>query len=79
MFNARAFASGHAVISLSLGREFVFIALLILVGQIVIVTFGGEMFNVTPLCISDWIIIILATSPVFWIGELWRLKSGAKS
>lgn len=78
MFNARAFASGHTVLALPLSREFMFISVLILIGQIAIVTLGGEMFNVTPLHLSDWIAIILATSLVFWIGELLRLKS-AKS
>lgn len=75
MFNARAFASGHTVLALPLSREFMFISVLILIGQIAIVTLGGEMFNVTPLHLSDWIAIILATSLVFWIGELLRLKS----
>ncbi|MCM1369826.1 MAG: hypothetical protein NC204_05575, partial [Candidatus Amulumruptor caecigallinarius] len=49
------------------------IALIILVGQILIVTFGGEFFNVEPLKLVDWAIIIGGTSIVLWIGELIRL------
>jgi Ca2+-transporting ATPase len=50
----------------------VFIAQLIFIGQILIVTLGGRMFNVTPLSLRDWIIIIGATSLVLWIGEALR-------
>lgn len=74
MFNARTFAGGHSVFSQKMGKSFVFIASLILFGQIAIVSFGGEMFNVTPLSLSDWIIIIVMTSFVLWAGELLRIK-----
>ena len=52
---------------------FVLIALLIIVGQVFIVSFGGKMFNVMPLSMADWLIIIIATSLVLWIGEIVRL------
>ena len=70
MFNARAFESHGSAFNLKGCSEFDFIALVILVGQILIVTFGGEMFNVTPLKIVDWVIIIAVTSLVLWVGEL---------
>ena len=73
MFNARAFESHGSEFNLKGCSEFDFIALVILVGQILIVTFGGEMFNVTPLKIVDWVIIIAVTSLVLWVGELFRL------
>ena len=73
MFNARAFESPGSAFNLKGCSEFDFIALVILVGQILIVTFGGEMFNVTPLKIVDWVIIIAVTSLVLWVGELFRL------
>ena len=41
-------------------------------GQIVIVSIGGQFFNVVPLKLTDWGIIIGATSLVLWIGELSR-------
>lgn len=73
MFNARAFATGRSALHLKGCSGFGLIALLIVVGQILIVTVGGAFFSVTPLRLLDWIIIIAATSLVLWIGELWRL------
>ena len=49
------------------------IALAIVLGQVFITTFGGQMFNVTPLKLVDWAIIIGATSAVLWVGEILRL------
>jgi Ca2+-transporting ATPase len=46
-----------------------------LAGQILIVELGGALFNVISLGITDWLIIILGTSPVLIIGELLRLKN----
>ena len=47
--------------------------LLILAGQVIIVNFGGMMFNVTPLELEDWIILFAASSFVMWIGEIVHL------
>ena len=74
MFNARAFETSRSAFHFKDCEGFIMIALLILVGQIGIVTVGGEFFNVVPLKISDWAIIIGSTSLVLWIGELLRLK-----
>lgn len=74
MFNARAFMTGHSAFhNLLSSKGFLWIALVILVGQYLIVTFGGAMFSVTPLFASDWIIIIATTSLVVFIPELFRL------
>ena len=73
MFNARAFATGRSAFHLKGCKGFGFIALLIFVGQLIIVQCGGRMFNVTPLSLSDWLIIVTSTSVVLWIGELFRL------
>ncbi|MDE6337698.1 MAG: calcium-translocating P-type ATPase, PMCA-type [Muribaculaceae bacterium] len=73
MFNARAFETGKSAFHFKNCGGFVLIAFFILVGQILIVTFGGQFFNVTPLRITDWLIIIGATSFVLWIGEFLRL------
>lgn len=73
MFNARAFATGRSAFYLKGCKGFGVIALLIFVGQIIIVQCGGKMFNVTPLSLSDWLIIVTSTSAVLWIGELFRL------
>ena len=80
MFNARAFKTGRcAITNLKHCESFKFIILLILVGQILIVELGGKMFSVRPLTVSDWIIIIVSTSLVLWIGEIGRWIANRKS
>ncbi|MDE6071910.1 MAG: calcium-translocating P-type ATPase, PMCA-type [Muribaculaceae bacterium] len=73
MFNARAFATGRSAFHFKGCGGFVLIALVILVGQILIVSVGGDFFNVEPLKFTDWAIIICGTSVVLWIGEILRL------
>ncbi|MBQ7361547.1 MAG: calcium-translocating P-type ATPase, PMCA-type [Bacteroidaceae bacterium] len=74
MFNAKAFMTGRSAFSgIKDCGSFVFVAFVILIGQYLIVTFGGEMFNVTPLSLHSWLVIIVITSPVLWIGELARI------
>jgi Ca2+-transporting ATPase len=77
MFNAMAFGTKQSIFKQKNSKGFITIALLIIIGQILIVTFGGQMFNVTPLKIIDWIIIILSTSFVLWIKEI--IKQNLKS
>ncbi len=74
MFNARAYATHRSALHLANCGEFLFIAICILVGQILIVQLGGEFFSVTPLSLSDWLWIIGSTSLVLWIGEFLRLS-----
>ena len=74
LFNARAYATGGSALILRGCKGFLFIALLVFFGQILIVSLGGRMFNVTPLCWKDWVMIMGATSLVLWIGELCRDK-----
>lgn len=75
MFNAKAFLSHRSAFYqlMKTADGFLPISLLIIVGQVVIVSFGGEMFNVTPLPVYDWLAIIISTSVVLWIGEIVRL------
>ncbi|WP_455637746.1 calcium-translocating P-type ATPase, PMCA-type [Parabacteroides sp.] len=76
MFNAKAFMEGRsAFANLKESKSFLFVALLIIIGQYLIVTFGGEMFNVVPLSLKDWGIIIGSTSLVIWVGEIARAIS----
>jgi len=72
MFNARAFETGRSAFHFKGCKGFLLIAVLILLGQWVIVSFGGSMFKTTPLHPADWGIILLATSLVLWIGEVRR-------
>ena len=74
LFNAKAFASGHSAFhNLHKSFGFVITVAVILIGQFLIVTFGGDVFRTVPLPVKDWIAIICATSVVLWIGELGRL------
>ncbi|MEY8722643.1 calcium-translocating P-type ATPase, PMCA-type [Bacteroides stercorirosoris] len=73
MFNARAFETGCSAFNFKGCSGFGLIAFIIVIGQILIVSVGGEMFSVVPISLMDWIIIIVSTSLVLWIGELIRL------
>lgn len=76
MFNAKAFHTGYSAFrGLTKSFGFVLIAVVILVGQFIIVTFGGDIFRTMPLALRDWLIIIGGTSIVLWIGEFIRLFS----
>jgi Ca2+-transporting ATPase len=73
MFNTKAFADNKsAFANLKDSKTFLLVSLLIVTGQYLIVTFGGEMFNVVPLSWRDWGIIIVSTSVVLWTGEAIR-------
>lgn len=73
MFNAKAFDTQRSAFHFKGCSGFVFIAWFILIGQILIVTYGGKMFNVVPLKVVDWGLIIVITSLVLWVGELRRM------
>jgi Ca2+-transporting ATPase len=48
------------------------VAIIILIGQIIIVEFGGKVFRTVPLTWMQWLYIIGSTSIVLWVGEIWR-------
>ena len=74
MFNAKAYRTGRSAFAeIGKSQGFIMIAAAIIIGQVVITSFGGAMFSVTPLLLTDWCLIIAATSLVLWIGELLRL------
>ena len=85
LFNAKYFRTDRSLIqdivglftnskkvkeSYSVG--FIWIVLAILIGQILIVSFGGQMFNVEPISIADWCWILIITSPVLIIADIVR-------
>lgn len=75
MFNAKAYDSGRSALwDLRHASGFLLAQLVILVGQVLIVSFGGEVFRTVPLSLTDWVVVIVATSGVLWIGELFRLR-----
>lgn len=73
LFNAKALMSHHTAFRHFLkDKGMILVLVLILAGQWIIVTFGGEMFRTTPLSLHEWLLIICSTSVVLWAGELWR-------
>ena len=77
MLNAKAFLTGRSAFSqLWQSREFLFVASMIFVGQVLIVQFGGRMFNTVPLSLFHWVVITACTSLVFLFGEVWRMFEG---
>lgn len=85
LFNAKYFRTDRSLIQDIAGlftnsqkvREsysagFLWIVLVILLGQIFIVTYAGSMFNVSPLSLADWCLILLITSPVLIVADIFR-------
>ena len=80
LFNAKALSSGHSAFHhLFANRTLLFVLAMVLVGQWIIVTFGGQMFRTVPLSAKEWGLIMLVTSPVLWVGEIVRLFKGKKN
>lgn len=74
LFNASVFGTTDSAfkgLSNSYGMEFVVLA--ILVGQFLIVQFGGDVFRTTPLDWQTWLLITGISSMVLWVGEIVRL------
>ena len=79
LFNARTLGSTHSAFRRLWACEgFLLVLAMVLAGQWLIVTFGGKMFRTEPLPFNTWLYIILGTSPVLWIGELYRKIKGKK-
>ena len=73
LFNAKSFGSNHSAFhAFTHDNGLLLVLAIILGGQWIIVTFGGKMFRTDPLSLQEWLVIIAATSPVMWIGEIWR-------
>ena len=74
LFNAKAFESGHtAFYKIKDSKVFFLVVIGIMIGQYIIVTFGGQMFSVTPLRAIDWLGIFLITMPIMLLPLLWTL------
>jgi Ca2+-transporting ATPase len=89
LFNARYYRTDRSLLGeLLLGKpeqrahwreqwswSFIGIACAIFFGQLLIVECGGEMFNIEQrLTPSEWLMLLVATFPVFLIGDLIRLR-----
>ncbi len=74
LFNARVLGTTDSAfkgLTKSYGMEFIVLA--ILIGQFLIVQFGGAVFRTSPLKWETWLLITGISSIVLWIGELIRL------
>ena len=73
LFNAKSLGSNRTTFRHFLkDKGMILVLALVLVGQWLIVTFGGEMFRTVPLSLTEWLVIIGATSIILWVGEIWR-------
>lgn len=74
LFNAKTLGSNHSAFRYLYRNQGLLIVLaMILIGQWLIVEYGGEMFRTDGMNWREWLKIIASTSVVMWIGELWRL------
>lgn len=80
LFNAKALCSTHSAFRrLWTDSGLLLVLALILVGQWLIVEFGGEMFRTDGMSLVEWIAVTATTSVVMWIGELWRALQRLKA
>ena len=73
LFNASVFGTNHSVFKDARHAVgMISVAIIILIGQISIVEWGGKVFRTVPLTLAQWMYIIGSTSIVLWVGEIWR-------
>ena len=56
----------------SFSAGFFWISLIIVLGQILIVTYASPMFGVEPLEFMDWVWMMLITSPILIVADIFR-------
>lgn len=72
LFNAKTFGSFDTAFHLKECGSFLLIAATIIIGQILIVQFGKELFSVNAMSIGNWIGLITCTSFILIFGEIFR-------
>lgn len=73
LFNIRVFGKNRSVFhNLKRSSKFLIGSLVIFIGTILIVQFGGEVFNTRPLDLKEWCIIVASTSLIVIIREIWH-------
>lgn len=75
LFNARAFETGRSALHFKGCKGLLSIVAIIFVGQVIMVETPGvqKFFNVEGLKLIDWVIIIIGSSFVLWVREIWHL------
>lgn len=72
LFNARVIGKHESIFAhLFRNSKFVAITAFVLVATIAIVQYGGDVFQTHPLSWRVWGVILLATSPVVVVREVW--------
>ncbi len=92
IFNAKYFRSGRSLIldvhdfilkpgswEKNYSSGFLLVVAVILIGQIFIVNFASGFFKVAPLTALDWVWIIVLTSPILIIPDIYRWGRGVHS
>ena len=73
LFNAKQLGSHHSAFRrLWACSGFLLVLAMVLLGQWLIVTWGGRVFRTVPMSLETWGILLAITSPVLWVGELYR-------
>ena len=80
LFNARVFGQDRSIFNGLLSNPaFIGICLVIFIGQILIVQFGGDVFRTEPLSIETWLEIVSLTAIVpvcrelfYWTKKLFK-------
>lgn len=73
LFNAKTFGNNHSAFTdLRNSKGFLLVAAAIVIGQFIVVTFGGNVFRTRPLSGHDWLLVTLFTSLILWSGEIVR-------
>ena len=80
LFCARAFETNRSALHFKGCEGLLAIATIIFVGQIAMVEVPGlqKFFNVVSLKFLDWVIIIIGSSCVLWVREIWHRLKRAK-
>lgn len=77
MINCRSLSpESSGLVGFWRNRSFMGIMLAIIVGQALIITFGGRIFSVEALGVIDWVLITVATASVLAFGEIVRRLRG---
>lgn len=75
LFNARAFETGRSALHFKGCQGLLMIVAVVFLGQIAMVEIPmlQDFFNVCGLSLQDWVIIIVGSSLVLWVHEIWHL------
>ena len=77
LFNIRVLGKNRSIFhSISKSKNFLLGSLIILIGTILIVQFGGDVFNTRPLSLTEWVVLIACTSPIVIVRELYHKTYG---